>query len=71
MSNFRAINEQLSTSWKKLRHQWNTTKQQWKDKASHDFEINFMQEFEPAVGEIVSQLNHLDEMVTRAKREIK
>ena len=71
MSNFKQANEQISNSWKVLQQQWTVTNEQWNDAASEAFKKNILQEFEPTVREIASQLDHLEHLVAQAKREIK
>lgn len=71
MAYFRTVGASAASSWKIFQLQWARTKEQWKDSASEEFEKKILQDFEPAVREITSQLDWLDQLVEQARHEIK
>jgi len=70
MTSINRARENILNEWKLLRHKWENTKSQWKDKAGIQFEKEYMEEFDPTVTAALDKLTELNKVISQAKRNI-
>lgn len=52
-----------------LRAEWEQTKQYWNDSKSHEFEQRFLNELFPAVNQAVTQIESLERILAKLRKD--
>jgi hypothetical protein len=60
----------LNRAAAKLKERWQETKSHWNDKASRDFEKNFLQQLPPQLNLAVAAVHELADLLAEAEREL-
>jgi Rho-binding protein len=59
----------MASAYKKLRVQWEDTKDRWHDENRANFEKNYLDPLEPQITAALDAINALAEVMNRAQRE--
>lgn len=70
MGSLNIAREQLAQSWSALQRQWHTTEAQWLDRVQHRFRREFWAEYEQTVPAALKELDSLDRIIERIRREM-
>ncbi len=71
MSNIITAQEQIKTGWRVLQTQWQTTKSLWRDPVQRHFEREFWSAWEREVPATLNAMQHLADVISAARREVK
>lgn len=64
-----SINSRLNALTRELNNQWQSTKTQWKDAKSREFEQHYMEELVSSVDRAVTVIEKLDKLLTKIRKD--
>lgn len=70
MTGMKQARTRLHQGWQRLRGQWQRTDEQWRDLLRHDFERDFMREYETTVSDTLIEMQRLEGLIAQAQREL-
>ena len=70
MGSLRSEQERLSSSWSRLRQKWETAQSKWKDDTQRRFARDAWPDYEQIPPQVISEIGNLDQVISRARREV-
>lgn len=71
MGNLRNLRDSIRVDFEKMISQWESTAEVWKDAVSLSFQKTHIDPIEPAIRQVLKQLDRIDEMMEKAQRDLR
>jgi len=71
MGSLGTAGEYIQNAWKQLSRQWQTTASLWRDASQRQFAKEYVEEYEPVISAALKALDHLDQVIAQAEKNVK
>ena len=69
IADFTSSAAKISSAYKKMRLNWDSTKDQWRDENRNHFEKNYLDPLEPQIASALDAIAALADVMSRAERD--